>query len=143
MLSPRQIVICGSLAVAFWAVATLCIRLDPASVGNALRGDLGFVVSIPVCWLCVVLTCRLARLEPNQILAGCMIVLGDAMLLDGIALRWFHGVYALDDRIDRLGAAWLLWGYGLTAWITLFIASYRARGSDRGQGMALRPTPAG
>ena len=105
MLRPRQIVICGSLAVAFWAVAALCIRLDPAAVGHPRRRAHRVVVSKPGWWVC--------------------------------------GIYALDDRIGRLGAAWLLWGYGLTAWITLFVAAHRARGSGRGQGMALRPAPAG
>ena len=137
MLRPRQIVVCGSLAVAFWMLATLCIRLNPGSVGDGLQGDVGFVTSIPVCWLCIWLTCRLAKLEPHQILAGCMVVLGDAMLIDGIALRWFHGVYSIDDQIGRLGAAWLLWGYGVSAWIALLIAGRRTQRS--GTGLAMRP----
>lgn len=126
MLRPRQIVICTSLAVSFWLLATLYIRFMPVFVTDPLRGDIGFITSIPVCWLCIWLAIRLARLEPQQILAGCMLVLADAMLIDGIALRWFHAVYTTDERTARLGAAWLLWGYGVSAWIALFVANRRA-----------------
>ncbi len=127
MLQSRQIAICGSLAVAFWGLATLCIRFDPAAVTTGLRGDLAFALSIPVCWLSIRLTCRMARLQPDQILAGCMLVLGEAMLIDGIALRWFAFVYGVNDEVARTGAAWLLWGYGLSAWIAFVLAQRKLR----------------
>ena len=137
MLRPRQIAICAMLAFAFWAVAALAIHFDPGSVGPGLRGDLGFAIGIPLCWLCIWLTCRLARLEPVQIPLGCLVVLSDAMLLDGVALRWFPTIYSADDHVGRLGAAWLLWGYGISAWIALFIAERRTKAS--GTGPALHP----
>ncbi len=132
MLRPSQMAICGSLAVAFWVVAALCIRLDPGFVGDGLQGDLGFVASIPVCWLCIRMICRAAKLEPHQVLAGCLVVLGDAMMIDGVALRWFPEVYSVSDQIARGGAAWLLWGYGLSAWIALIMADRAAKRAGAG-----------
>jgi hypothetical protein len=29
-------------------------------------------------------------------------------------LRWLPGVYGADALVHRLGAAWLLWGYGVS-----------------------------
>ena len=127
MLRTGQLAVCAVLAGAFWGVATLIIRLDPGAVSDGLRGDLGFVTSVPASWFCVWLTCRLAKLEPPQVLAGCMVVLGDAMLIDGVALRWFHSVYGAGDHVARTGAAWLLWGYGLSAWVALAIAERKIR----------------
>jgi hypothetical protein len=127
MLTSRQVLVCATLAVVFWGSAALGIRLMPESVGAGPRGDLGFALSIPVSWLCVWLTCRLAKLEAGQILAGCMVVLGGAMLMDGIVLRWFHTVYTADEPTARLGSAWLLWGYGVSAWAALVLAHRRAR----------------
>ena len=60
-----------------------------------------------------------------------MVVLADAMLIDGIALRWFHTIYTTDERTSRLGAAWLLWGYGISGWIALLFAS---RKTERSRG---------
>ena len=127
MLRPRQVVVCAALAIAYWALAALSIRLDPAAVAPGLRGDLTFVTSIAASWLCVWLVCRLAKLEPHQILAGTMVVLGDAMMIDAVALRWFPSVYGTDDQLIRTDSAWLLWGYGISAWIALVLARRRLR----------------
>ncbi len=87
MLQRRQIAVCVTLAGVFWLLATLAIRWFPAAVAPGLRGDLGFLASLPAGWLCVWLVCRLAKLANHQILAGAMVVLATAMLLDGVALR--------------------------------------------------------
>lgn len=82
-------------------MATTLIRLNPASVSAGWYGDLSFLTALPGSWLCIWLVCRLARLDTHQILPGCMIVLGDAMLLDGIALRWFPTLYGASDLVAR------------------------------------------
>lgn len=137
MLRPRQVVICAALAGVYWILATLCIRLDPGGVAPGLRGDLSFATSVFASWFCVWLVCRLAKLEPHQILAGAMVVLGDAMLIDGAALRWFPTVYGVDDHLARTGAAWLLWGYGISAWIAFMIAERRLRSGKAGSELSL------
>ena len=130
MLRTSQFIVCTLLAGAFWVLATLVIRLDPGAVADGLRGDLGFVSSLPASWLCVWLVCRLAKLEPQQVLAGCLVVLGDDMLIDGVALRWFHSVYGAGDPVARTGGAWLLWGYGLSAWIAFVVAARKLRSGN-------------
>lgn len=101
MLRPRQVAICIACASVFWLMATTLIRLNPASVSAGWYGDLSFLTALPGSWLCIWLVCRLARLDTHQILPGCMIVLGDAMLLDGIALRWFPTLYGASDLVAR------------------------------------------
>jgi len=129
MLKPMQFIICGLLATVFWVLATLCIHFNPASVTAGLQGNISFVLSLPVCWFSIWLTCKLAYLKPDQIMTGCLIVLGDAMLIDGVALRWVHSIYTVNDTTGRFGAAWLLWGYGISAWIIVLMANRKVRGA--------------
>ena len=137
VLHLGQIVVCGAIACGLWMVATLGIRLFPASLTDPLLGAVGFALSVPIGWLCVRLTVRVAQLAPDQILAGIMVVLGDAMLIDGVALRWFHGLYSADEQICRLGAAWLLWGYGASAIAGVVFARRRwPQGGGRREGMS-------
>lgn len=127
MLRSWQIVVCVALAALFWLAATLGIRLAPATVAPGWLGDLGFVTSVPVGAFCVWLVVRAARLAPPQIAPGALVVLGAAMLADGFALRWHPDVYGVDDRIARTAAAWLLWGYGISAAIACAVAERRLR----------------
>ena len=114
MLDRRQCIVLVVFAVLFWAGATAWIRLVPASLQDSLRGDLGFLTSIPVCWLCILLVRDRARLSAAQLIPGAALVVAVATLIDASALRWAPVLYGTDDHGLRLGAAWLLWGYGLT-----------------------------
>jgi len=125
MLRWWQVGVCGLLAGLFWAAAMLWVRLVPAAVTGPVSGLGGFVAALPLGLGCVWLTCLLARLRAGQIGAACLIVIGDAMLIDGVALRWFHGLYSPDERTSRLAAAWLLWGYGASAYAALLLAQRR------------------
>lgn len=131
-LTFRQVCICVLLATIFWGLATLFIRFVPDSFTDPVWGTMGFITALPVGFFCVWLICRLANLSPEQSLAGCFVVIADSMLMDGIALRWFPALYAADDHVARLGAAWLLWGYGASAWIGLMSAIFRQRMASSG-----------
>lgn len=122
MLRFSQLITCSLVAFLFWALAAWYVHAVPSSL-TGLRGDIGFLTSIPVALCCVWLICRLARLQGNQILAGCVVVMADAMLYDAIALRWFPFIYASSDQACRLASAWLLWGYGISAWGALLFAN--------------------
>jgi hypothetical protein len=126
MLRPGQITICGLLAVTFWVLATFYVRLLTFAVTDPILGAIGFLASFPIGWLCVWVTCRLARLAPSQIAAGCMVVIAGAMLIDGAALSWCHTVYSTDEQTCRFAAAWLLWGYGASACVALLLAQRKA-----------------
>ncbi|NHO18430.1 hypothetical protein GOB90_05490 [Acetobacter oeni] len=94
-------------------------------------GTIAFLTSIPPALLCLWLTRRLANLTSDQFLAGCLIVLAEAMTCDAIALRWFTPLYTPSDSSNRLAAAWLLWSYGISAWAAVLASRY----------MTLRTTP--
>lgn len=129
MLSPRQIVILSAIAALFWLAATAWIRLCPAALTDPWRGSLGFIASIPVCWLCVRFGRRAADLSPAQLVPGTAVVVAVAALIDASALRWAPFLYvgsATDSaRLFRLGSAWLLWGYGLSLGIALLMQQRR------------------
>jgi len=122
MLTPRQMSILAPTAILFWIVATAAIRFFPGAFVEPLRGDLAFATSIPVCWLCVVAVRRWAGLAREQLVAGVAFVVALAMLIDGSALRWAYQVYGDGGEVYRLGAAWLLWGYGVSLAIALAMA---------------------
>ncbi|GBQ69087.1 hypothetical protein AA103196_2125 [Ameyamaea chiangmaiensis NBRC 103196] len=121
MLAPRQMLICTLIAVFFWAIATASVHVSPDALAG-WQGDVGFVVSIPICMACIALVRRCAALTAAQLPSATLIVLGIAMLCDATALRWAPTLYATDEHICRLAGAWLLWGYGVSAMWALWCA---------------------
>jgi hypothetical protein len=127
MLSKTQICLLMSLGIALWALVTLNIRLRPDSLLDPIHGLIPFVAA-PLggflsVWLCKVV----GRLSANQLLPGVALVGAVAMMMDGAALKWFSGVYGFDEKILRLAAAGLLWGYG----VAFFVAVVWAARSQR------------
>ena len=122
MLTRIQIAKLVALSLGFWVLATLYIRLLPNALVSPIQGSLGFITTVPVAWLSVRLTKAVGGLAPDQLLAGVTVVGATAMMIDGVALRWFSGVYGSADLTVRLGAAWLLWGYGVSLLIALIMA---------------------
>ena len=135
MLTTRQFWILGLFAAALWGAATAWMRFFPAAITDPLMGDLGYVVSVPVGWLCVRGARRLAGLAREQLVAGTAVVVGFATLIDGAALRWMHPVYGRDGTGDlfRLGSAWLLWGYGASLMVALAMTYLPRRRTSDGQ----------
>lgn len=121
MLATRQVAILAGFALLFWIAATAWIRCFPQQLVGPLDGAAGFLASIPACWLCIQAARRVARLSPEQLVAGTAVVVAVATLVDAAALRWAPGLYADSDRVCRLGAAWLLWGYGVSLGIALLM----------------------
>ena len=131
MLSLRQAFVCVSIAVAFWLSATVYVNRVPLAFTDPAHGAISFVTALPLGWVCIWLTCRLARLAPHQVLSGVLLVLACSMLTDGIAVRWFHQLYSADERTCRLASAWLLWGYGASAAVTLMLVKHNNPNSSR------------
>jgi len=127
MLNLAQVGRLVALSLVMWLAAALYIELLPGALTDPIRGAVGFAVSLPVGWLSVVLTQYVGKLVPRQLLSGVGLVGGLAMMLDGAALRWFPAVYGSDPTAIRLGAAWLLWGYGVSLSIAVGMASKRER----------------
>ena len=122
MLSKNQFVVLVLLSCVLWVAATLYIRFLPTSLILPVSGSLAYVTTFPIAWLSVWLTKAVGRLSADQLLPGVAVVGAVAMMIDGVALRWFSGVFSPDDTTTRLGAAWLLWGYGVSFAIALIVA---------------------
>ncbi|MCQ8278257.1 hypothetical protein NFI95_07320 [Acetobacteraceae bacterium KSS8] len=119
MPTRKQMPMLVVVAILFWAVATASIRWVPGSLTGPLRGGVLFVTSVPICWGCIRLVRWLARLRPDQVLAATTLVVGVATLIDAAVLRWAPFLYGTDEHVLRLGASWLLWGYGVTLLLAL------------------------
>jgi hypothetical protein len=122
MLTKRQVAILVALGGVFWLLATAAIRWFPRGVADPLRGSIGFATTLPIGWLSVRLTRRLAGLSRQELVRGIALASVIAMLIDGAALRWAPWLYAKDDTVIRFGSAWLLWGYGVSLGIALLMA---------------------
>lgn len=121
MLRHRQLVSLVGLSLVLWVAAALYIRLMPEALTSPLWGAVGFVTTFPLAWASVLLTRRVGSLTSGQFLAGVAIVGGIAMMIDGIALRWYPTVYGSDPTMYRFAAAWLLWGYGVSLGIAVIM----------------------
>ena len=121
MLTRRQLAILTLASLGLWAVVTLCIRLFPTAFLDPLAGNIGFVATFPLAWASVVIITKAATLSRAQLLPGVCVVGTIAMMIDGALLRWAPSIYGIDDHVVRLGAAWLLWGYGISLGVALLI----------------------
>lgn len=122
MLTPTQALRLTALAAVLWFAATAYIRLWPAALIDPVMGPMGFVTTFPMAWLSIWLVLRLGGLTPRQLPAGAALVGGLAMVIDGAALRFAPQAYGTQETVLRLGAAWLLWGYGVSLIIALLWA---------------------
>jgi len=113
MLKVWQLAPLTLLGAAMWALVTFNISrhpeaaLEPKSVPAMLA--MAPIVGFVSVWLCKFV----GRLSPEQILPGVAVVGAVAMLMDGVALRWYAEIYAGSEKALRLSAADLLWGYGV------------------------------
>lgn len=112
-LTRGQIAAVITIGVVFWFTAAMTVQFgSPAGFFGPIASTILFAVSIPVCWLSVLLTRNLARLEVGQTLPGIAIGLVAATVCDAVALTWGRGLYGSDPAQVVYGAAWILWGVG-------------------------------
>ncbi len=128
MLSKMQVAWLGMLSVALWVAATAYIKVLPGFFTDPVAGSVGFATTLPIAWLSVWLIRRIARLSADQLLPGVALVGATAMMIDGVALKWFPFVYGANPVV-RPGAAWLLWGYGVSLAIALLYDGRRRSAS--------------
>lgn len=103
-----------TIGVAFWFAAAMTVRFGaPAGFFGPTASVITFAISVPVCWLSVLLSKKVARLEAGQTLPGIAIGLVAATVCDAIALTWGRGLYGSNPAQVTLGSAWILWGVGL------------------------------
>ena len=108
---PRLIV----LGVVFWFLAAMAFRaLGPSVLApdNAAL-PLIFVLAVPIAWAFVWVGITLGGAKGAAVLPAVVIMSFTAMLLDGLALTFFPGLYGLPPASLLVVAALLLWGVGL------------------------------
>lgn len=127
MPSLSQMIRLTLLSLALWIVATLYIRLQGQALADPLQGAIGFLTAPIGGWLSVRLAKACGRLAADQLLPGVALVGAVAMMIDGVALRWLPDIYGSEETVVRLGAAWLLWGYGVALAIALLMARREVR----------------
>ncbi len=114
-LAPGQVGMVIGLGVVFWFAAAMIVRVGaPLGIFGSTASVLTFALTIPGCWLAVLVSKQVARLAAGQTVPG--IVLGTviATFCDGLALTWARGLfYGSDLRLTTLGAGWIFWGVGL------------------------------
>jgi hypothetical protein len=125
MLNKRQAAILGRIGATFWLADAAWIRLLPTFIVDPVWGDVGFLLSIPVAWICTRLAQRVTALDRSELVAGITLMVMVAALLHAVGIRWAPELYG-EDHADRLGGAWLLWIYGLILGCALLMARYKA-----------------
>jgi uncharacterized membrane protein YoaK (UPF0700 family) len=125
VLSKSQLTVLVVFSAVLWVAATAYIRFYPAAFVDPVNGAISFVTALPMGWLSVYLTRRIAKLETGQLLPGIAVVGATAMMIDGLVLHFAPAAYGIDDTTIRFGAAWLLWGYGVSLGIALIMAAPR------------------
>lgn len=113
MLKAWQVAVLTLLGAAMWAFVTWRMHSHPEAALATKDWRMMFATA-PLAGAFSVLLCKLAgRLSTEQLLPGVAVVGAVAMLMDGFALRWSPWIYGQDEKALRLGAADLLWGYGV------------------------------
>ena len=128
-LNRTQVAILLAYGIVLWLIAAMFIRYFPGSLTSPVQGNIGFVTSILMCWLCVILGRSIAGLQRTQIIAGTSVACAAAMLLDASVLRWSSPVYSQSKDVLYLGASWLLWGYGVSLVVALIMSRPRGAAS--------------
>lgn len=123
MLRASQVLILVIVSLAYWALATLYIRYAPTALRGPISAAASFALAAPVGWASILLARRLGGLSPTQLLPGISVVGASAMMIDALVLRWAPQVYGTDNAAVLRGAAWLLWGYGVSFAIAVVIAT--------------------
>jgi len=121
MSQTARMIILVDLGLGLWLLATLYIHFLPRAFSSPLHSALSFITAVPLGWLSIRLVRRLARLARSQLIAGAALVAAVAMMMDGLALRFFPWVYSNDPDVLRPASAWLLWGYGVSIAIALWL----------------------
>ncbi len=122
-LRSRQVVIVLAWGILLWFLAAVFIRYAPPVLfeRGAATAFL-FATVVPIAWVTIWATRRVASLGPDQLVAGVALGCAAAMFCDGIALTWSALYGSGKDLVPA--AAWLLLGVGAIL-VAAFITARR------------------
>lgn len=113
-LTQKQVFFSAIYGVILWFIAAMIVRfIGPmgAFVGFALVVTYALVIPGTVPF--IMLGQKLLGLAKGQVAGNIMVVTATALLLDGVALNFFRGIYGDDPVIVMAGAALIMWGAGV------------------------------
>jgi hypothetical protein len=113
-LTPGQMAGCMGMGALLWLAAALLLRwLGPMGIYEDPLRILTYLLVIPGTWPFVLLIGRVAQLRRDQMFVGMAVGTMVAVLLDGVALAWFPGLYGDTVEIHAGAGAVILWGGGV------------------------------
>lgn len=122
--SAKQIVIVVVAGAVLWLAAALCIRyLGFAIFDFGVAHTVAYFALFPITWVFVRLVQNLAELSDEDVFLGIGASTMTAVLLNGLALAMYPDLYSLSFEIQVAGAAFILWGAG----VTLAVAWWESR----------------
>lgn len=123
-LEKRKIVLSVTLGAIFWFVAALIVRFSGDSVfaENNLYIIPMFVMLFPLSYFFILISLKVAHLQKSELIKSVSIITLTAMLLDGIALTWFRGLYSDKYEVSHHGAAFILFGVGVGLSLAYFLS---------------------
>lgn len=113
-LTSGQTLFLVIMGAALWFLAALILRtVVPMGALEGSARAITYALVIPGTLPFVVLTRLLVKLRHDQIAIGIAVVTATALLIDGIVVAWFPGIYSNDIRHVANCAAAILWGAGV------------------------------
>ena len=118
------------LGAIFWFSAALLVRfIGPYALteGNGLRALL-FALTVPITLGFLAGAKFVGQVGWHELLRPVVVMTFTATFLDGIALTWFHALYAASYEVALFGAALILWGAGMGLALAYWLEQRPARG---------------
>jgi hypothetical protein len=110
-LTVSQIAVSALLGAVLWFVAAVFLAtVGPTGVFEGVNRVMLYAAVIPGTIPSVLLIWKVARLGRDQIAMGMAVATTMAMLLDGVALAWFPGLYGGGVAQTAASGAVILWG---------------------------------
>jgi Family of unknown function (DUF5367) len=119
-VSGGKILALVALGAVFWLLGVVTVRF--AGAQGAFVGDNTTVIiyaATPFVMLALLAgVCAWLHIDGRSRLTAATLMAATALLLDGVAVRWFSDIYGAGDAVLG-GAAWLLWAVGCTFVVAL------------------------
>jgi hypothetical protein len=113
-LTQKQIIFSVIYGVILWFLAAMIVRfIGPMGAFEGMALVITYALVIPGTVPFIMIGQKLLGLVKGQIAGSIMVVTATALLLDGIALNFFRGLYGNDPVIIMAGAALIMWGAGV------------------------------
>jgi hypothetical protein len=113
-LTQKQLIISVIYGAILWFIAAMIVRyIGPMGALDGVALIVSYALVVPGTVPFILIAQKLIGLEKTQFPRSIMIITTTALLLDGIALNFFAGLYGSDPAIVMAGAALIMWGAGV------------------------------